>query len=217
MAFQPVPDTAQFRFEFEGTVGGLVEGLTAMFSLYGRNTTAPGWDTGRLASTADALRVEWLATGAPLLSSAWTLRRIMARDIGAEFGLFHDEGVSAAGTRVGAVSPPSISLVARFHASAAGAPRKGWVHAPYGVEADIDGERWTVGFLNDCQTHFAAMRDAIDNAEPFNASVIVSRHSGTAAPVEPIKVAVKRVEGVTNTVGAVSMREIIGSQRDRRT
>lgn len=193
-----------------------MEGLDAQFSLYCRNETPPGWDAGRLTSVAQAYEVEWLASGRALTSAAWILRDIRARDNGAEFGAAHTEGVSSAGTRVGQVVPPSISMVARMYGKGGAPPKVGWVNLPYGVEADVDGERWAVPFLNSVQAHIVALRNAGPAAVAFTAAVIVSRHAGMGAPVVPIKVAVKRAAGVSNTIATTNLKEVIGAQRNRR-
>lgn len=216
MAFQPVNDTAQFRIQFQGTLGGeLADTVRAEFSLYVRNTINP-WATTTLQAMADAIRDEVDASGIPLLGAAWSFIGVVARDLEDEFSPVMFAAGAGIGTRAGQTAPPSVCPLVKVLGDAGGAPRFGLVHPPYGVEADLDVDAWTSAFVNAVSAHIEDIRTAIAGTGVGNAMVIVSRFNGTE-PDPDARRSVKRAAGVTNTTSTISTRNRIGSMRERRT
>lgn len=215
MAFQPVPDTAQFTFFFDGVVGSFLEGLKAAYSVYCRDTVQ-AWDDDALIDVAEALRTHFQNDGAELMSNAWILAAIQGKDLEVELGAKPVIGAGDVGTRAGEPSPPSVTALAQIRGNFGGKPQRGWIHLPFGVEADLQGERWTSSFTTAVETYVDGFGPVMSGVAITHAWCLVSRHEGTA-PDPNALIAVKRASGITNTIRDSNCRALIGSQRDRRT
>lgn len=213
-AFQAVPNTASFRCRYTGVLAGELEGLDAQYKLYVRNTVL-GWSVAHLQATGDLIRDQHNANMRPLLSTAWGFDAVDGRDEGAEFGATSLSVGAGAGTRVGAAPPAGVALQVRFDGDTGAPPRKGWIFGPFGVEADLAGERWLDPLRVAAETAFETLRAAITAVLNGDAQVIVSRHSGTE-PDPTAKRAVKRVTALTNTLTNVGVPPTYASQRNRR-
>ena len=217
MAFQAVPDVAEFRYIY--TRGG---DFPIINTFYVRNTVV-GWTASGLESTITSMQVAWTAYIKPLISSAITLEHIVARDIGAEFGATTDHTVGTAGTRASDMTPGIIATRVMFKAEAGdGPPKAGAIYHCGALDGDVDANSFTTAFVNSLEDAYTALRDSVNDspASATNAMVIVSRFSGKTLVEQPngetIWVPTPREEGVSAQVGDVLVRQRVSKQSRRR-
>lgn len=233
MAFQPVPETAQCNFKFDGVVGGLLEGSKAMFSLY-VESDGVAWTATTLDLLSDYC-LDWYTTGKAsgqscrsLISDAWTCSSITAKDLSVAGGILSDAGAGGAGTRTGTQAlPPSVAVWTKFIGVAGGAPLDGGCFLPAGVEGDLDGDDFASVFRDNVNQTLNDWRNDLDNVSAGGAlvwrQVIVSRSLSTTDAVKDAREALReaiqatrRATAVTNPVVNGVTRRLIASQRDRR-
>jgi hypothetical protein len=216
MAFQSVPDTAQFTARFAGP-----DGTTPSFSLYCRDT-ADVWDGAQLTVIANALRDAIISDYLPALPSDHTFVRITSRVLEDQFGLVQEE---AAVNQVGGLASPSlpaeVSVRATFIGAPGGAPRRGGIFLLPPGESQVVGNLLTAGAAGDLLDAVTAFKAAMDTGA--GSHVIVSRYNGMALETRQRgdlttqeAAPVKRAVAVTNTVSSVAVGSRVDSQKKRR-
>lgn len=200
MPFQPIPDTASFRFVFDR--GG---DFTAINTFYVRDVTGP-WTAAALSSLAADLETWWSANLRGLVSSALTLREIVARDESQEFGAQVVDSAALAGTRGDQLAASIASAVIQWTGDGGGAPRRGFTHHIGLIETDGAGDSWEATTLGQLEDAYTSLAPAIEASQVSAAQVIVSRFAN----------GLKRPSAVTNTLQDVKARSVIGSQQRRR-
>lgn len=226
MAKQLVPNVAQFRMVqafTEPTLGTVIDVIN---DFYVRNT-AVGWNVGGLTATATAIRDAWVTNVLPLLSDQLTLVRVDAEDLGADPGFSASVNSGAAGTILTDVLPASVTAVVQFRCDPGAFPRDGAMHLSGIPEAVTSGADVDDTFRTNMQTAIGAVHTAAGAAVLGNAIVRISRSKGTAAQLEAVREArqalrdairaTRLATGVSNTLQFTGVRNIVGSQRDRRS
>lgn len=225
MAFQVVPDVAEVVMKFRGVSGGIVTGSQAECTFFVRDTVI-GWGSGSLVDLGNFFK-DWWNTGKQggaaaktTVADDWVLEEIDARDLGSETGASVTVAVANTGTRSGQAVPPSVPILVRYAMDPGTFPKKGRVFWPGGVEGDLDGTFFAGAFTVEVKGIFddlnAGLSDTGDGGLATWAQVRISRSSGTEVPENPKKVAIRRDEGLSNTIANITVREEVGSQRDRR-
>ena len=227
MAFQAVPDTARVQFNLEGTSGGNIPGLPWFFNFHVRDTVV-GWTSTNLTALLDYAKGWWDSgkggngSGRALTHTGWTVKNIEVRDLGSEFGLFTSGlPTNPQGTRAGDLAPPSCPAVVQFIGDLGGAPKRGRIFWSGLSEADLQADEWVSAArtsLTDCINGFVGeLSDPTEGGSVDWAFVLVSRNVGTEPDPTPPRIAVRRAEAVTNTLGPpATVRAIVGAQRNRR-
>lgn len=220
---QVVPDTAECRFFWNGGSGTPLEGCEAEMTLYVRDTLVP-WIQSKLDDLATFCRDWWQSgknAGAPFrshVSTAWGLDHILVRDIGSLTGLQSSLPGNTAGSLAGDPVAPNCAMLIKFRCDPGGFPRQGWVFAPVGSENNLSGNFWSNAFVTSVAQAFidfnTDLNDPLAGGAAGQAQVRVSRSSGTAAVIKSRAVA--RPQGLTNTLAAITGKEEVASQRDRR-
>lgn len=200
MAFQPVPDVAEYRLVYSR--GG---DFPVVNVFHCRDTVAP-WTSAHLLNTGNDILAWWTANIRPLIATSLTLQTIQYRDLGAEFGQAGEISVSTAGTRVGELMASTACMVVKWTCDAGAAPRRGFTYHGGLVEADGSSDAWLPTPLADVENGYDALRSAVDNSVATTALVIVSRFQNKAL----------RPAGVSNTIADVSARSVMGVQKRRR-
>lgn len=234
MAFQPVPSTAKLTWFLEGNVGGPLEGCEAQFAFYVRDTfTNPPWPINQLNLLRD-YGVAWWDSGKnagpaakSFVSIEWERVKVEARDLTTQAGAVVINAVNSPGTRAGDPISPSCPLLIRYSMNPGGFPRIGRLFFPCGVEGDIIGEDFNgtfAGSVVNCFSDFNSdLNDGLAGGFATWAQVRVSRHSGThvwgSDPDDPPlpKLPNKRASAETNTLALIGRRDVVASQRDRRS
>lgn len=225
MPTQLVPDTAQVRFIFDGDLSTQMGGAHAEFSLYVRDEVAPGWSQTNLDLLRDYAEDWHLAEFVPLQDADWALTQIHVKDIGAALGgeSFYNPASPVHGSRTGEVSSPASAVLYRFRGDVGGAPKKGFIFLPVGVDADLVGQFWSTAFLTSVNDAMDAWFSGLSGQRASWAGVIVSRFLSTNDDVKNARQALReaieatrRATAVTNTLATRSARALVGSQRDRR-
>lgn len=206
MAFQVVPDTAQFQMV---GVGG--QGQAILNDIYVRNTVLP-WTAAHLAATGLVIGNIWrdnMVTA--ILSDQYLFDKVHCVDLGDEFGQQTDVEYNTAGVRSPSLSP-SLCVWVKFTGTSGAAPRRGGNFVSPLTEGDIAVDTWTAGITAGIQEVYQDISAALAAQANADAMVIVSRFSKTAVPNPPHR----RTEAVTNTIASFSARELLAIQRDRR-
>lgn len=225
MPTQLVPDTVECRFILEGTAAGAYDGKTTSFTLYVASEF--GWSQGQVDIVAQYC-TDWANSDlVDHLSAAWTVKEVRCRDVGAEFGASTVQTINTAGSLLGDELPASVCMVVQFEGAGPVAPREAWCMPPLGTETEVTDGLYTSAFANLVATSFQTFRDGLSGiAVPSTTQVIVSRSAATNAEKAAIKAArdalkeaiaaARRDEAVTNDVGGIAGRRVVGSQRERR-
>jgi hypothetical protein len=199
MPFQPVPFTASFRIVQERAAGQVF-----INTLYVRNTLL-AWNTVNLGAMAATIGNAWRDQVMPLLSDLLVLDRVDARDEGAEFGAQTVTQYSTAGGDVAEDLPANAAALVQYAATTGAAPRRGRLFiAGLTIAATETGSKLTAAFQVALDAAITTVQNQIQGGA--NAQVLVSRFLNK----------VKRAEGATNTIGDITVRPIVASQRDRR-
>lgn len=229
-----VPDTASVKLELQGVGGTNLDGCTGSVTWYVRDeVSAPPWTGAQLALLAQYLR-DWWATGKnagaalrTAVSTDWETIRVVARDLSVALGGSASDTFTQAGLRAGSPAPPSVTALVQFRYDPGAQPQTGHGHYPAGVETDFVGEVWNGAFraeLGQIVLDFVAdIGDSLSGGFATWAVVGVSRNSGThvwgSDPADPPlpRLPTPRAAAITNTFDTATVREVQGSQRERRS
>lgn len=211
MAFQSVPDTAQFTAFFEGP-----DGTNASFSLYSRNTLAP-WDESQL-NTIEADFRQAVTDYMAHVSNEWSFVRTEARDLEVEFGRVQEYAFAAVvGSLAVASLPANVAVVGSFRGQPGSAPRSGRIYLLPPTEAQVTGNLLSAGAVTDLQGDLEDLGNSMSASGP--AQVLVSRYSGSTLVDMPdgqrLKKPTKRLTAVTNLVASRTVKTRVDSQRRR--
>lgn len=201
MAFQPVPDVAEFRLVYDR--GG---DYSAVNVFHVRDTATP-WTATYLNTIAGRISTWWSANARPLIGTALQLVEIQYADIGAEFGVRGSLPIGLAGTRTGELLPQTAPCVVQWVCDPGGRPRRGYTFVPGAVETDSGSDAFTTTYADAVEAAYEALPPAIGPVATTAAMVIVSRLSNRKPPP---------AEGTSNTIQEVRVRQVIGSQQRRR-
>lgn len=214
MAKQLVPNTARID------VIGTVYDVPWVATHYSRDTIV-GWSALKLQALIDRVQLWYQDTMKTNLGGAWAVREYVANDQGADPGVTVVETNPAPvfGTRVGETASGMIAGLAIWPGATGNLPRKGHTFYPGFVEEDIDGNNLDATVAANVRNHLEQLRDGINSTG--ETMVIVSRYLGRSLVAKPNGETVfkptKRAQGVTNAVGTPLMRQLLASQRDRRS
>lgn len=213
MGFQSVSNTAEARL-FYNCDGG----PDVISTLYFRDNALP-WDGAALSDLADQVNAWWDAELKPLQHSDWVLQKIVTKDLEAEFPFSFEAIYGTAGTRAGAAAPASISAIVHYTGDPGNPPRLSTTYHPGVAEADIDANLLTQAYADDVKDAYDGAR-SMGGAPVSQALVILSRYNGTTLVEYPNgekrRKPVKRVSGLTNTVGDTRCSRRYGIQSRRR-
>jgi hypothetical protein len=215
MAFQAIPDVAEFRL-----VLGRGADQFAINSLYVRNTV-DAWPLGRLLTTEGLIFGWWQANIKPLVTSEWSLQRIEYRDLGAEFGVAGFVAHAEAGTRT---PPGSVGIVAcrvMIVGTPGAEPKRGAVYQAGMADADVSTNTFEPTYVAALEDAWSAYPPAVSaGLNVSNAAVIVSRFDGMQLVNQPngevLRRPVKRTEGISNTISDFLIRQRVSKQSRRR-
>lgn len=202
MAFQQVPDTAEFRAVYQ--LAGEDEFINTYYVRDVVVSRVLAYFTGMADAIRDALVTNWL----PNITEDYALVRVDWRDLDTEFGL---SGTLTDGTPGAQTTPPAapqVALLCKLVGDAGAAPRQGRVFLCGGRDSDLDGATslWTAGLVASAVASEDAITAAISANVITSARVIVSRYLNKAL----------RATATTNTLQDVVGRRLSASQRDRR-
>ena len=224
MVYQPVPDTAEVRFELVGVPGTGLAGASAMWRWFVRDEVIP-WTPALLTGLAGFSTTWWDAgkdggpDGRSAFDGAWALARCVATDLTQEGGVSVsvEPGLAqpSPGTRTGASLPAGVAALVQFTYDGGGSPKRGRTFLPAGVEEDLDGLLFTTTLTNLCTDLVEDFINGLGDAVATWAFVGVSRYSGSEEVT--VKRATRRAgNAVTNTLASHATRRQYASQRDRR-
>lgn len=215
MAFQPVPDTAEFRLIY--TYANTIDVQSTVYF----RLTAGAWTSAALGVAAGDVAQWWLADVAAQVHTAFTLVEVRARDLDVASGAEFVEASGQAGLRAGLVAPLQCAAVVQLKAEGAGDPKRGWIFHPGALETDLNDVSLVAGFRASVDAAYSTLEAAVIAGTPLAELVIVSRYDGTSLVNKPngeiIKEPTLRAAAATNRVTTIDVRSLIGSQRDRRS
>lgn len=210
MAFQPVPDTASFKIVMRSNTSAVEINNT----WYVRDFGVFGWGTeASLTAVAVALGNAWRDQVMPNLSSDAVFDRVEARDESTEFGLQTTSEYNTLGGVVGNPLSAMICMLVQIRTAPGNPPRGGRFFISPFSESQVARDLWDATLLSTVQTAIQACDDAIGLVNPSLSVVRVSRYSKSAVPLAPHK----RATAETGVVATYETRDLIATQRDRRT
>jgi hypothetical protein len=217
MAHQPVNNCALATLTHRQSGGS---GVPLTIDLYFE--TSLGWNQPAIDLFAAVVQQAWEDNLQLRVPPDYELVEIHCRDLEAEFAAARTLTPNLAGTNVSTLfASVSLSAVV-FWLAGSPPPRRTFIHWPFINDADVDTEgQITPTFRNDLAISFNAFIDQIETGPPVTAQAAVSRYSGFDLVAKPNGTVVKKPRrrmpsAVTSGVGAADVREIVGSQRDRR-
>jgi hypothetical protein len=200
MAFIPVLDTAQVQLY------GRIDGQQTVNDLYFTNTT-PGITLGELGDLADAIRAWYVSSMLTLLSSAFSLERVHARDLTDQFSFAVDVNAGpSSGSSGGAFVPNNVAPCISFRTGTAGRSGRGRNYIPGVPQPVVDGNTLTPGFIADAQAAYGSLLPGEGMVPAGWVWVVVSRYTGGAP--RPAGIA-------TPVLTALFTDNIVDSQRRR--
>jgi hypothetical protein len=207
MAFQPVPDTAEFRLiqRFNDATGA----VEVLNTIYVRNTVL-GWPAARLSAVATTIGNGWRDQILPQQVDQMAFLRVEARDLGVEFGATATVVYELNGPILTDEASTVLAVLASLNSTEGGAPKQGRLFITGFAEADISQNSWTAARIAAVKAGLEAIDASISGGG--DAWVIVSRKSKSVNPVPPHL----RPTGITNEVTSILTRGKVATQRDRR-
>jgi len=200
MAFIPIPDTVLCQLV------GRIDGQQTINDLYFTNTT-PGVTLAEVTDLAEAVSSWYVSSMLTLLSSAFSLERIHARDLTSQASFSVDVNSGPApGSSGGAFVPNNVAPCISFRTAFAGRSGRGRNYIPGVPQPVVDGNTLTPGFIADATAAYGSLLPGEGLVPAGWVWVVASRYT-LGAP---------RPAGITYPVQSVIFTDnIVDSQRRR--
>lgn len=167
-----------------------------------------GWSGAALDSILGAVEAAWTDTLANVTSDSVTFVGARIRDIGTSpYGVIREALVDTAvpGEVTGDPFPYFACAVVQLIGDSGGEPRRSYLRHGGLAESQASGNAMVAVQRTAIAQQWSAFLDAISDPVPLSANVIVSRYDNNAP----------RVEGVSNTLQGVLVRQALGRATSR--